>query len=96
TYSRGDTMYLGIDFANLDGEMNVCLEILLEYPDGSTGTLLHEHDVTVPVLYGVSDAAFKEFLMPVMPVGVYTWYIQILDPATHTVIVEDTVDWDFS
>jgi branched-chain amino acid transport system substrate-binding protein len=71
------------------------LEIWLEKPDTSTFTILHAHDIILPHGLDYSDPAFRSFILPSLPPGVYTWHAALLDPPTHDVLLEDTEKWAF-
>jgi hypothetical protein len=57
---------------------------------------MHKHDIVLPQGFEYSDPAFKTFVLPAIPAGVYTWHAALLDPSTHDIIVEDTAEWEFT
>lgn len=97
SYSAGDTMYVGLDINNpLDQAITVDIAIWLERPSGPIVVILHAHAVTLPASFSYSNPTFQTFVLPGIPLGVYTWHAALLNPATHTIYIEDTAEWQFS
>jgi len=96
TYSSGDTMHVGLNITNpFDCAIHVCVTIWLEKPIGPIVMLLHAHNVTLPAGFTYSNPNFRSFLLPSIPDGVYTWHAALLNPTTHSIIDEDTAEWQF-
>lgn len=97
SYSAGDTMNLGLNVTNpLDRGVTVCIAIWVKKPDGSIYLILHAHAVTLPEGFEYSNPDFKTFTLPSIPTGNYTWHAAFLKRTTHTIIAEDTAEWQFS
>lgn len=97
TYHVGDRMYVGLYVKNLDSVKYVCFAIWAELPDGSIylPPHTHEHSVLLPIGTVYSNPAFDTITIPSIPTGTYTWHAAFLERETHTIIVEDTVEWQF-
>lgn len=96
SYSVGETMYLGLDVINSDGEINVCFAVWVVRPGGSIYLHIHTHDKVLPANFTYSNPAFRTITLPDLPHGIYTWHAALLDPSTHAIIVEDIAEWEFS
>lgn len=95
-YRFGDTLHLGLDIYNpLDYPVTVCFAVWAELPDNSIFLLLHEHAVTLPAGFTYSDPDFKNFELPLLPSGTYTWHAAFLNPTNHQMLLEDSTEWKF-
>lgn len=96
SYSAGDTMYLGLDMTNTVGHaITVCIAVWLEMPGGARKVILHAHAVTLPDGLDYSNPAFMSFMLPSIPAGIYTWHAAFLNPATHSILLHGTAEWQF-
>lgn len=97
TYHMGDKMYLGLSVENrLADPFVACIAIWLERPSGPYRLLLHAHAVTLPGGFSYNNPSFRTYVLPFVPLGVYTWHAALLDPSPHAVLIEDTAEWLFS
>lgn len=96
TYYTGDTMRLGLNVTNFDGQMAVCFAIWVVLPNGLTHPYMHIHTITLPATFSYSNPAFQTITLPSITPGIYTWHAAFLNPSTHTIIVESTAQWQFS
>lgn len=95
TYHAGETMHLGLNVANPDSVKYLCFALWCELPDGSIYLVTHQHSVILPIGLEYTNPFFKTFTLPNLPDGIYTWHVAFLERATHTIIVEDTAEWEF-
>jgi hypothetical protein len=89
-------MHIGLDIANPGSEAIVCMVIWIERPDASFKVIQHYHAVALPAGLEYTNPNFMIFILPHIPSGVYIWHAALLDPTTHTIIIEDTAEWEFS
>jgi len=94
-YTTGDKMHLGLDVKNpSDSAQKVSFDIYLETPTGDTFTLI-DTTVTLPAGCDYSNPDFKEFRLPSIPAGTYTWHAILADPVTGAIISESEAEWEF-
>jgi len=95
TYHAGDTMYLGLNVTNPDGQMNICFEVWVVLPDSSIYLYIHMHNLVLPADFSYSNPAFRTITLPNLTQGNYTWHAALLDPSTHEILYEDKARWEF-
>jgi len=95
-YHAGDTMHLGLNVSNPDSVKYLCFAIWVELPSSSIYLYMHKHSVVLPMGTVYVNPAFDSIPLPNIPAGNYTWHAAFLKRATHTVITEDTAEWQFS
>ena len=95
-YDAGDTMDLGLNVTNLDGEMNVCFAIWVVRPGDEIYLYMHLHCITLPAEFVYVNPFFRRIVLPNLAPGTYTWHAAFLECPTHEIIVEDTAEWTFS
>jgi len=95
TYHAGDTMHLGLNVTNPDSVKYVCVAIWVELPSSSIYVYMHKHSVVLPIGLNYANPAFDSITLPSLPSGNYTWHAAFLKRTTHTMIVEDTAEWQF-
>jgi len=95
-YNVGDTMHLGLNVANPDSVKYLCFAIWVELPSSSIYLYMHKHSVVLPIGTVYSNPNFESITLPSIPSGTYTWHAAFLERTTHTIIVEDTAEWQFS
>lgn len=96
TYHVGDTMHLELKVTNPDSVKYVCFAVWCTLPGGSSHIYTHKHSVILPIGLDYANSAFESIVLPSLPLGKYTWHAAFLDRTTHTIIVEDTAEWEFS
>lgn len=95
-YVEGEAMNLGLDIKNPTPDLDSCVVVWLEKTGGSIIFVpLHVHSVTLPCGFDYSNPNLMEFTLPNLPTGFYTWHAALLDPSTHSIIVEDSYGWTF-
>lgn len=96
-YTAGDTMYVGLDMANYGPGLTACVAVWLENQTGSIiAAPVHSHNTSLPSGFEYSNSSFLTYTnFPNIEAGNYTWNAAIMDPPTHSVIVEDTAEWEF-
>jgi len=95
TYHAGDTMHLGLNVSNPDSVKYLRFAIWVELPDSSIYVYMHKHSVVLPIGTDYSNPNFETITLPSIPSGNYTWHVAFLKRATHTIMVEDTAEWEF-
>jgi len=95
TYHAGDTMHLGLNVSNAGIAIVVDFKIWIALPSGGDYTYQNVPSVTIPSGLEYSNPNFDMITLPSIPPGNYTWHAAFLDPTTHTIIVEDTAEWEF-
>lgn len=95
TYAAGETMQLGLDAINPNSVKYVCFAIWIELPDSSIDMYMHEHSVFLPIGTVYNNPAFDTIILPDIPAGTYTWHVAFLDRTTHTILAENTAEWQF-
>ena len=93
-YYQGDTLHLGLDVSNPVGSLYCNVVIYLKDPSGGDHYLFSKY-LTLPPGLEYSNPSFKQFTVPKIPQGTYTWVTQILDPSTGDIIAEDQSLWEF-
>jgi hypothetical protein len=96
SYSAGDTMYLGLDVTNPNGEKNLCFVIWVIRPDDSIYLYLHHHNIFFPAEFTYINPFFRKIVLPSLIPGYYTWHAALIDSSAHMIIVEDIAEWEFS
>jgi len=95
-YHAGEKMRLGIDVSNPDSVKYLCFAIGVTLPDSSVYVYMHKHSVILPIGLDYANSSFQVITLPNLTPGKYTWHAAFLERTTHTLIVEDTAEWQFS
>ncbi|UCC33355.1 MAG: peptidase S8 [Candidatus Bathyarchaeota archaeon] len=96
TYEAGDTMHLGLDATNPDGQIDICFVVLVVRPGGLIHLYIHMHDVVLPADFSYSNPSFRTITLPSLPLGTYKWHAALLHPSTHATIATDSAEWQLS
>jgi len=94
-YSAHDVMILGLDVANWNDDVNVGFALWITLPDGSKHPYMYKPSIALQAKLDYSNPSFETFVLPNIPHGVYTWHTALLHPTTHTILIEDTAEWEF-
>ena len=96
TYHSGELMHLGLHITNLGETIRSCVAIWLELPDGSIHVIIHAHNKELQNGLNYNNPSFKSFTLPSITPGTYKWHAALLNPSTHTRIIEDAEEWTFN
>ena len=90
-------MEVGLDIKNPGSAMTACVAIWLTDPTGGfMAAPVHAHTANLPAGLDYSNPNLLVFTLPNLPSGTYAWHAAIMEPPTHSVIVEDTTRWVFT
>lgn len=95
-YSAGDTMHLGLVVSNTDGPMNACFAVWVVRPSSQIYLYMHMHNITLSAGFSYNNPSWQTLQLPTLPSGTYVWHAAFLNPAAHTILVEDTAQWQFN
>jgi len=98
SYTTGDTMHVGLDIANPGDALPVKFAVWLEMSGGGTYLLTYTPTpVTLTAGLHYSDSNFREFTLPSIPAGTYTWNAAFIEPSgpVEPFISHDTTSWEF-
>jgi C1A family cysteine protease len=96
SYTTDDTMHVGLDVTNPGAARDVRFAVWLKMPDG--GRVLRYTPTPVPLSAGFeySNSNFREFSLPDIPTGTYTWHAALIEPlGPIELISHDTASWEF-
>jgi hypothetical protein len=96
SYSKGDTMKVGLNLANPQGAINVGVGIWIDLPNGAKYWVVQAPSVTLPKSFSYSNPAWQMYTLPSLQLGDYSWHAVIADPSTYYVLSESIAPWSFN
>lgn len=89
-YKSGEAMNLGLKITNFGVAVDVGAKIWVETPTGETRIVFDVPFIRVPADLRYSNPAFRTYVLPSLPEGIYLWHVALYNSITGTTITEDT------
>ena len=89
----GETMTVYLRVVNPDSVTPVRAIVKLGMPSGATYGPFLDMSVTLPAGFNTGASVWSSFVIPVAPIGTYSWIFELRNPTTNTLITTDTWTW---